>query len=302
LVEIILKKIEEVGNIAENFRKPEPIYRIDIDLALSKVRSLYNELSVLSHRSPEPYTINNEVPAQEEATVVPEMTDTDDSHVNGKVAEDTHTVREALEDASIAEHKQDSEDNMSETFELVDEPESSSDTEVITEKETEHADSNIIPEDKDRTEPEGKPQEKKTSEKKGKGHERKAESGKRSQPTLFDITSGDTKIIADRYKKTSQSVNEMIARFKKETDLATQLKYKPVSDIKSAISLNDKIMFIRELFNEDADKCNKVLDHLNKMKNLDEAMAYLNENFDWNDQTESFRKFIELVYRRFLNK
>ena len=79
------------------------------------------------------------------------------------------------------------------------------------------------------------------------------------------------------------------------------LQYQPIENLKTVISLNDKIRFIKELFNSNSEQYALSIDKLNSCNNLDEAMEYLNEKFEWDDTKTSFKEFLELVYRRFLN-
>ena len=50
-----------------------------------------------------------------------------------------------------------------------------------------------------------------------------------------------------------------------------------VKDVRSAISLNDRVLFIRELFGGDAGLFQKAVDDINAMGSLDEMVAYVNE-------------------------
>ena len=108
-------------------------------------------------------------------------------------------------------------------------------------------------------------------------------------------------IVADRFKDSKKLVNE-IAENKKEKDIADKLQSQilgTISDIKSAISLNDKIWFIKELFDGSTEKYDKTVDLLNNCNNLDEALKYLDNNFKWDQESQSTKKFLEVIYRRF---
>lgn len=109
---------------------------------------------------------------------------------------------------------------------------------------------------------------------------------------------GDKKIVAEKFEA-SNSLNELIGKQKREKILATQLKNKPLSDIKSAISLNDKIRFIKDLFSGDKEKYTYSIEQLNNFQNLDQALRYLDSHFDFNENNEVFQDLLELVYRRY---
>ncbi|MFH2094995.1 MAG: hypothetical protein ABIJ16_04780 [Bacteroidota bacterium] len=128
-----------------------------------------------------------------------------------------------------------------------------------------------------------------------------------NEPSLFTEperpvtinTALEKETIGEKYQGTKgRTINDMMAEIKKDRDLATQLQNKPVNDLKTVISINDKIRFIKELFNGQSEKYAIAINTLNVCKDLDEAMQYLNDNFTWDESKESFRSFLELVYRR----
>lgn len=117
-----------------------------------------------------------------------------------------------------------------------------------------------------------------------------------SQPEKF--LKKENEIIADMFEN-KRSVNEKIATNKK--DLATKFKDNPIKDINSAIGLNDKFLFIRELFDNNSDKFTSSIDKLNNFENLDQAMQYINTEFKWNNENPVSNKFLELIYRRYIS-
>lgn len=111
----------------------------------------------------------------------------------------------------------------------------------------------------------------------------------------------DVKTIADKFEANSRpTLNEILGNKQKARDLASQYTDKPIHNLKASISINDKIWFIKELFDGDTDLYNDTLKMINEMKDLDEALSYLNKNFDWDQQNDSFQSFLELLFRRFL--
>jgi len=113
--------------------------------------------------------------------------------------------------------------------------------------------------------------------------------------------SGKKGIMADKFEVTKQSLNDIIAGSKKVKDIASVLKDKPIADLTKAISINDKIRFTKELFNGKNDVYLNAVKTLNECADLDEALQYLNNNYTWDQDKESFREFLELIYRRFVN-
>jgi len=87
-----------------------------------------------------------------------------------------------------------------------------------------------------------------------------------------------------------------------DNTLAAKLQQAPVRDLKSAIGINDKFLFVNELFGGSMEKYNKSIDNLNDLKTLSGAMIYLNElkiELQWNSSNEAYQKLKDLVSHKF---
>lgn len=79
----------------------------------------------------------------------------------------------------------------------------------------------------------------------------------------------------------------------------TALPGSPVKDVRSAISLNDRVLFIRELFNGDATEFQKAADAMNAMHSLDEMVDYAHsEHPDWDLDSDSVYRLMMAVRRK----
>lgn len=84
--------------------------------------------------------------------------------------------------------------------------------------------------------------------------------------------------------------------------LAARLQQNPVRDLRSVIGINDKFLFVNELFGGSMEKYNKSIDNLNDLKTFNGAMIYLNElkiELQWNSSNEAYQKLSDLVRRKF---
>jgi len=100
--------------------------------------------------------------------------------------------------------------------------------------------------------------------------------------------------LGDSFLK-GKSVNDLITDQHK---LEFKLSNRPVSSIRAAIGINDRFQYIRELFNNDAQKFLNTVETLDSMGNIKEAVDYIRQNFKW-EKTETSLKFVNLVKRRF---
>lgn len=74
-----------------------------------------------------------------------------------------------------------------------------------------------------------------------------------------------------------------------------------VEDIRQAISLGDRFLFQRELFEGNGELMQQALDELNELYSLNEAMAYINEHYEWDKDSTAFQLFDNVLKRRFAN-
>lgn len=80
----------------------------------------------------------------------------------------------------------------------------------------------------------------------------------------------------------------------------TDLSGSPVDDIKHAITLNDKLFYIKELFNDDEEQYRLSIERINEMRNLDEAVDYIRGAFpEWDEDSPSVYRFLMILRRRF---
>ena len=87
-----------------------------------------------------------------------------------------------------------------------------------------------------------------------------------------------------------------------DNSLAAKLQQNPVRDLKSVIGINDKFLFVNELFGGSMEKYTKSIENLNDLKTLNGAMIYLNElkiELQWNSSNEAYLKLKDLVSRKF---
>ena len=107
------------------------------------------------------------------------------------------------------------------------------------------------------------------------------------------------------YKVVRENVHTLGDVLEKAEDnsLAARLQRKPVSDLIAAIGINDKFLFLNELFNGSMEKYNKSIRSLNSFSTLLGAKTYMSElqiEFQWDCDSDAYKKLNDLVERRFL--
>ncbi len=107
-------------------------------------------------------------------------------------------------------------------------------------------------------------------------------------------------ILAEKFIGKQKFRNEIIAGHSAKKDVATKLQNKPIGDLSKAIGINDKFLFTKELFDGDSARYAETISHLNSLSDLNDAIIFLQDNFQWSEDNESAAKFIDLVRRKFI--
>jgi hypothetical protein len=117
--------------------------------------------------------------------------------------------------------------------------------------------------------------------------------------TLFE----DTHTHADNFED-EMSLHEHIAAKGSGQTVSDLLHRKPVHDLKAAIGINEKFLFINQLFDGNLHDYSEAIEKLNAMHDLASAKQFVSAElatrFNWNDNNDHVRNFMELVERRFI--
>lgn len=109
-----------------------------------------------------------------------------------------------------------------------------------------------------------------------------------------------TTILAEKFQKDKSFLNEALAKYQNHSNISLKYQTKPIQDIFTAISLNEKYLYIKELFNNDPAQYKNTIDKLNAFNDFNQAVAYLDQQFKWDFNDFQVQKIIELVHRRYL--
>jgi len=115
----------------------------------------------------------------------------------------------------------------------------------------------------------------------------------------MDPTIEKPQIIEQKDIKIEKITNDLSAIGASAEDIGEKLQLQPLSDIKSAIGINDKFLFINELFGGSSDEFEAMVGLLNQLSSMEEAQQSL-EKYGWEKENETAQSFIKLVSRRYL--
>lgn len=244
--ELIKNLIQEIYAITNRFDNPEHIHSIDIDLALSKVRNLYELLLKLN--SKELYSAEYQ---KEEILTISEQVKQKNKIVSSKEQSNIESTNSTQHEVLIPEIKHE---------------------ELSNEKEPEQKEIIIQ-----------KSEDKKTEIK--KEHE-------------FKHNETTPEIIADKFQS-KRFIHDTISKKNVKKDVSSKMQSKPIKDINSAIGLNDKFIFIRELFENNKEIFNETIQVLNNFDTYENAVDFLDENFNWDSEDPNYERLKELVRRKY---
>jgi hypothetical protein len=112
-----------------------------------------------------------------------------------------------------------------------------------------------------------------------------------AEPKVEPIVDGENKVLGEVITPTT-TIADTIA------PVVSVAEDRPVETLRSAISVVDRFMLIRDLFDDDDQLYEQTIDELEKMDNLDDCIIYIAENFAWRPSSEGAKLMMDLLQRK----
>jgi copper chaperone CopZ len=109
----------------------------------------------------------------------------------------------------------------------------------------------------------------------------------------------ESPIIADQFSNKSESYNEKLSSHKHEDEMLEILKTKPLSSLDEAIGINDKFLFIREIFDGNQELYNQAILKLESVGSLSDAMAIVMSYTGDKTSDGAVKQLFDLIKRKF---
>ena len=134
--------------------------------------------------------------------------------------------------------------------------------------------------------------------------------GSTGKPVMREIpkpepSAPENTLVTESFEKEKSVVGQSFQKEKSLNDTIGENKSAgpnvangPIASLRAAIGLNDRFLFIREIFDNNAEKYNTIIDHLDKLETIQQAVDYLKVNLSLQKNDTSL-KFVELLKRRF---
>jgi hypothetical protein len=117
------------------------------------------------------------------------------------------------------------------------------------------------------------------------------------------IIPAPVEVKAEPEKKPVSTINQIIAAQLANTRLTDAYGLTAIKDLKSAINLNDKMLYVKELFNGYSMAYSEAIEILNRFNKFEEADVFLKNNYvkknNWETKVATADKFYELLRRRY---
>ena len=111
------------------------------------------------------------------------------------------------------------------------------------------------------------------------------------------------KVLAKVSEKQAISLNEKLAETNEKPTLAAKLSRKPIKDLNEEIGLNQKFLFMNDLFGGENTLYKEAIAAINGFASYSEAEQLMNQlaqRHNWEMESTSVTKFMDLVERRFI--
>lgn len=103
-------------------------------------------------------------------------------------------------------------------------------------------------------------------------------------------------------KPQQRSLNDLFNEQREDHSISSQYQRAKVGDLTKAISINDKFIYIKELFHNRGEDFSAAIRLLNECHNMEEAFNCLDElknKFFWDSKSDAYLSFCDLLRRKF---
>jgi hypothetical protein len=108
----------------------------------------------------------------------------------------------------------------------------------------------------------------------------------------------EAQTLSDQFKGRTTLYESLHQNTAREPDNLAHVK--PVTDVLSAIAINDRFTFIRELFNNDTAAFENAVTILNDSASFNDAYNFMIQRFDWDMDSEAVQNLLGIIRRKFI--
>jgi len=115
-----------------------------------------------------------------------------------------------------------------------------------------------------------------------------------------DPETSEKNIVGQRPSVEKKFINEKLGEQTSKKDISSKLQSQAIKSISGSLGINDKFLFIRELFAGNAESFRHTMDELDDARNFNDAYSLLSDKFQWDMDSETVQMLLNLIRRKFI--
>jgi hypothetical protein len=108
----------------------------------------------------------------------------------------------------------------------------------------------------------------------------------------------ESPILADKFSNVTNTFHDKLGSINSEDDLTLVLQSQPIDSLLNAIGINDKFLFIREIFKGNQVEYHQAISRLENAENMTDAKAVIMSYTGENNENDAVRQLLDLVKRK----
>jgi hypothetical protein len=93
-------------------------------------------------------------------------------------------------------------------------------------------------------------------------------------------------------------LGDSLSRGTRPADIASRVASARTISLRQSLGINDRFLVISAVFKDNREAYEKVIDELDALDDLDEAMIHIYENYAWDPNNEGVKVLIDLLTRK----
>lgn len=121
-------------------------------------------------------------------------------------------------------------------------------------------------------------------------------------PSTGNLFATPSTSLADKFKDEKKSLHEKIGGSKSDLSYVEKQQHKPIADLVKSIGINEKFLFIKELFKNNGEEYNEAIQLLNNFTAITQAFDYmdiLKQKYGWDETSDASLKLFDMVRRKY---
>lgn len=121
-------------------------------------------------------------------------------------------------------------------------------------------------------------------------------------PSTGNLFAAPSTSLADKFKDEKKSLHEKIGSSKSDLSYVEKQQQKPIADLVKSIGINEKFLFIKELFKNNGEEYNEAIQLLNNFTTITQAFDYmdiLKQKYGWDETSDASLKLFDMVRRKY---